>query len=362
MIDLVESKQTLKKAMNIPDEGIAPLPLDWWERRSYKDWKDELFNRALFPLDPRIVALPYGGKYGDDNRMLQDLLYPDRIKPDWELAKKLIRENAPKHLYKFRTVSSHSLQNLRDGTFWLCRAGNFNDPFDCAIVEPVYGAEDYASFFALAEELGIQSMSQNYELGKIDREIYERFEKHRFLTTDAGMELLRQIYEIKTNYWRRRGWIGSLSEANDSILMWSYYADSHKGFCIEYDTLEIYESPNVRHNMYPMNYADPENGWSDSATGLDWLPLYITLRKSSQWKQEKEWRIAFPERVVEGDGNEEGWNLKMPTPTAVYLGGSMDANERKNVIEICQERGIKTYTEKFNYWNMTVDFREDSAT
>lgn len=353
--ELERMKQEIKKAMHVSDEGYAPLPKDWWDKKNFKDWKDELFNKALFPIDPRIQSLPYGCKYGDYNRKLQDLCFPDRLKPDWELAKRLVRENAPKSLYKYRTVNEYSIQNLRDDTLWLTRAEYFNDPFDCATMEYYADADEYAFDIASVEETSIQLMAELYGQGEIDKDVFERSQE-RHLTTDHGMDMLRAIHNKKVNIWRRRGWIGCLSEIKDSILMWSYYANSHKGFCIEYNTLEMYERPGIRHNLYPMNYLELNEAWSDSATGMDWLSMYISLRKSAQWKHEKEWRLLFPERVIEGEGNSRGWNLKMPKPTAVYLGALMEPSERDVICDICNKKYIPVLLEQFNYRSMSIRF------
>jgi hypothetical protein len=34
--------------------------------------------------------------------------------------------------------------------------------------------------------------------------------------------------------WRAVTKVSSSSEVSDSILMWSHYADNHRGFCVEY--------------------------------------------------------------------------------------------------------------------------------
>jgi Protein of unknown function (DUF2971) len=65
--------------------------------------------------------------------------------------------------------------------------------------------------------------------------------------------------------------VGCFSERRDSILMWSHYADHHRGICIEYETrwLSIPEAIGLLH---PVNYHpelfDVTEYFRSVATGL----------------------------------------------------------------------------------------------
>jgi len=42
----------------------------------------------------------------------------------------------PNFLYKYQSLSAHSLAALTNNTIWLAKPTSFNDPFDCAITWP----------------------------------------------------------------------------------------------------------------------------------------------------------------------------------------------------------------------------------
>jgi len=79
----------------------------------------------------------------------------------------------------------------------------------------------------------------------------------------------------------------SLSSKPDSALMWSYYANSHKGMCLGFDTSDkMFQSAHaVRYQRKAPEYR------------LDGPPLAnaeaFVLTKALKWKHEEEWRIIM---------------------------------------------------------------------
>lgn len=99
----------------------------------------------------------------------------------------------------------------------------------------------------------------------------------------------------------------SMSEKNDDILMWSHYADGHKGICVEFQITD--RSPEY---VLPdrVTYQDrlPEiNAYKTSDKEKVRRLLYT---KARHWEYEKEWRIVnmhtrlgvqrFPEGLLTG--------------------------------------------------------------
>ena len=79
--------------------------------------------------------------------------------------------------------------------------------------------------------------------------------------------------------------IVSLSRVWNSTLMWSHYADSHKGVVL---SIEIYEPTLEAH---PMNYV------SRLASPNTWEPIEraraLLLQKHEFWSYEKEYRVII---------------------------------------------------------------------
>ncbi|MCF5657903.1 DUF2971 domain-containing protein [Pseudomonas poae] len=84
-----------------------------------------------------------------------------------------------------------------------------------------------------------------------------------------------------------------LSETYDDLLMWAHYADCHKGFVIEFDSISPFfhqrrsEKDDLRY-LRPVLYKKERP--AITLTNTDMSELFLT--KSEHWKYEKEWRMV----------------------------------------------------------------------
>ena len=95
--------------------------------------------------------------------------------------------------------------------------------------------------------------------------------------------------------------IYSLSEKWNDELLWSHYADSHKGFCIEFNINEIIQNKvkriifpeiiKIRYRKEPPTYS---LSFMENMTYKKLLKILIGT-KSKSWKHEDEIRILFNE-------------------------------------------------------------------
>jgi hypothetical protein len=89
-----------------------------------------------------------------------------------------------------------------------------------------------------------------------------------------------------------------LTTKPDSNLMWSHYANSHKGFCLEWDATEInaekviYQDDIARFEL--MDVLKLDFGLCDKVdVGLKiWDALKVKLK---EWEYESEYRVQFGE-------------------------------------------------------------------
>ena len=82
--------------------------------------------------------------------------------------------------------------------------------------------------------------------------------------------------------------ISCFSEKNDSILMWSHYADSHKGIVLGIDSTKL-------SNVYKVEYVNshikiPLSSISNAKERRDSM-IAIMTSKFENWQSEDEWRI-----------------------------------------------------------------------
>lgn len=194
---------------------------------------------------------------------------------------------APCTFYKYRSLAgdgSRFLQSLLSrNELYLSAPSQFNDPFDCA------ATFDLSCTPKEAEELAERTLARtNFGLTVEDM----RAAKVRFLaqvpTSQASGADERMRIAHDQNMRAAMG-IYSLSARADSPLMWSHYADSHRGLCIGFDSSS--EPFNAAQKVKYSRNRIPVNPFKH---GQEAILTNSILQKSIDWMYEEEWRIAHP--------------------------------------------------------------------
>jgi len=134
--------------------------------------------------------------------------------------------------------------------------------------------------------------------------------------------------ELERRYFERIEDFGlyCLSETCENILMWSHYADNHRGFCLEFGGREPQSSPFQA--VLPIKYQEDRPIVDITVTADDEdTPKIVQLgllTKSLDWKYEKEWRAW--------DGERPGPRvLKAGSLSAVILGARITPEDREKL-------------------------------
>ena len=91
-----------------------------------------------------------------------------------------------------------------------------------------------------------------------------------------------------------------LAERPDSNLMWSHYANSHKGFCLEWDTTNVnaekvtYENNIASFELLDLIKTDYGLSNSDEIAKKVWEALKVKLK---DWAYENEYRVQFGKKM-----------------------------------------------------------------
>ncbi len=80
----------------------------------------------------------------------------------------------------------------------------------------------------------------------------------------------------------------SLTSKRDSVLMWSHYANSHKGFCLEFDT-----SAKPFASARKVQYRETRHSFDVDASPEETATSFL-LAKHKDWEYEDEWRLIAP--------------------------------------------------------------------
>lgn len=295
-------------------------------------WLDQ-FVEMLFPLDVRRLNI--------------------------EGAYLLKHQHLPSSIFKYRRVTECALKNLNEDTVWLADPRSLNDPYDCAHsmdldrmsrdllrrmpshLVAMLPPEKFSS-----EVLAQLSKSTDPEGFLVDTMVsYEATEKREHIK-EAMRDALHALHEdmVRANSENLKGAfkLCSFSERLDSTLMWSHYADYHKGFCIEYDVREFPPSDYRSRFLYPVIYTDrlydatPHLMKGIEHETFNNLHLNLAgLSKAIDWKYEQEWRLLFANGVFK-----EAQAYLMGKPKAVYLGSHIESDNQKRILAICTSRDI----------------------
>ena len=138
----------------------------------------------------------------------------------------------PKVLYKFRHFDDegYHLKILTDNKIFLASPLSFNDPFDCRI--PI-------RYDLCTEPQIVEYLTKVAKLAIPDIiEDDARREAERLCKTIDFSDRERVNTFFKQYYTNNLG-VFSLASDYSNLLLWSHYSDSHKGFCVGFDTRVI---------------------------------------------------------------------------------------------------------------------------
>ena len=158
--------------------------------------------------------------------------------------------------------------------------------------------------------------------------------------------------------------ISCFSLENDSILMWSHYANKHKGSCIEFEindttfrtvdyakAIKSFQLCKALEIVFGNDFLKKQSNCSDESY-YDFL-IEPVFTKAIDWQYEKEVRCAFSSKKMDKrikhiikDG-EELYLLKMPKIKRIYLGCQCEKSfeqivkEKSNGIPILKMSKLK---------------------
>lgn len=201
-------------------------------------------------------------------------------------------------LYRYRSFNENNLQAVENKEMWMSYPEDFNDPFEF--------------------EFDLKLNKSTYDICKNIPGLISNLEKmHRDKIEDFRQQTLKQFA------------LCCFMEDNTSELMWSHYAEGHRGFCVEYD----FSESKFYNFVHPVCYRNLVYALENSDNQDRYFPVMIT--KSSVWSYENEWRVIF-------SGRDHGLHAS-PNIRAIYLGVKVSDKNRQKMIKICKKKSINLY-------------------
>ena len=285
------------------------------------------------------------------------------------------RPAGPSRLYKYCRPTSIDWV-LAQKTLRFTRASDFNDPFELfptmdAYLRPLLTAlaleSRKASHLAAMRELMHELIPSESLRITLEQHLMEQIEDETSETmTDLHNEVASAVHRMKsedrrtfltTMRQRLNDSFGilSLSAVPDDILMWSHYADSHKGFALELDATDaffdqrIFPSDPLRcvrpvsyeHERPPRGLFEQRYWFRSKETATTDLEEYMAgvllLTKSSHWSYEQEWRMIIP--LAGARITDTGAHVLDVPPRCVLrviLGSGMSAVHRERIFALLE--------------------------
>lgn len=236
--------------------------------------------------------------------------------------------------YKYLQFDIHRAEYFENELIRFTQPDDLNDPFECSPQKPTI-----EEFNKLVETL-ISKFPKNIEVEKkIRAEFNEDFLEKLWKETYVNINKDIAIFSLSKNW--------------NNILMWSHYADCHKGFCIgfnsEHDFFKniINERNNTSKTIYEVKYSSKRYK----------IPMIIEERKvsidpfitkSKDWKYEQEIRMIISISLADNVLKKEPYDIclfKVPHSSIneIVLGANMNKESEKIITEFCITKNIKLY-------------------
>ncbi len=229
-------------------------------------------------------------------------------------------------LFKFSKFDGNYTEYQEDlfvrGKLYHSLPVNFNDPFEC---KPHFNWPDKPSQVReIRKHLLKVAMRNGYKRKAAESLVSKNMRKPGFIQETIYKSVQNTFSKVR---------ICSFTTKKENLLFWSHYADSHKGFCVEYDATVLPIS-----YAFKVQYQDeyPEVQYPGPPNALGFKPALI---KSKEWAYEEEYRIIFvPE--AERQPNNDGVSLILNGGEMknVYLGANMTDENKQALVELI-ERG-----------------------
>lgn len=282
---------------------------------------------------------------------------------------KNISHMEPESLYRYRAVNTNNLEALLSDRLYFSEPQYFNDPFDCSFFVDINKARDELINKTNQRQNGEKSYYSQLSKDTVEDLLF----KFDYRDTDNYLATLKYLLDLMGNeinnmkdfpntipfeyiiekihntyFHKIRSNIGvvCLSETKISNLMWSHYADSHKGFVLEYDFDNSFKTE-YSGILFPVIYTDKrcditkqiintmrgiiDDGKIDVLNRMDMIK--ISTYKGNEWGYEKEWRII-------SFNNAPYATIK---PKAIYLGLGMSCTDKAIIHKVIEGKDLRIY-------------------
>jgi len=290
-------------------------------------------------------------------------------------------------LYRFSAFNSLNLDAIANNSFFFSQRDQVNDPLDC---NPPITCPTYSEFRARLKKL-------IGELKNCSDEFIDLFQHEEVI--EATYSPFKDIAQLKGLLTQQADNVGILcfTKEYDNPLMWSHYADGHRGFCIGYDIkyddthmwneINLFDNEcvllrGVEYSSKPIDVvimymallhfmlrnARNSSGFLEfdsaykvlgfeniSKVIFSHLSVFFLSHKHTSWNYENEVRLlAMPRDNRSNSGLKQS---KSSLLRKVYFGAKMPMSQKKTLTKLLSSNGTAFYEGYFSNEKLDVSFR-----
>lgn len=234
----------------------------------------------------------------------------------------------PKYFYKYTKFNSKTKENLRNGQLFYNTPEDFNDPFDCK-AHLNFGDTEMVCLRNFEKF----NSSMNIELSEDAKLVWTSA-----LKSPRNFNLL-YTYSA-SNYIDKYFKITCFSNIFNNDLMWSHYADKHKGIVLKFKKdLNGTLAPNLLPVKYFRKYPiiDIDNIPKEQLISIIYQ---VICSKKKDWKYEMEWRAV-------NTGNNKLQFYNKSELVGIIFGLKTNEETKKEIYELINNSGY-----------VNIDFKE----
>jgi hypothetical protein len=229
----------------------------------------------------------------------------------------------PPVLYKYYEFNEWTEAIFEKNEIYFQSPDCFNDPFDTKIAF-IYEGTEQQRITRLIEFWQAEAAK-----GKSTESLHEEAEacvkagRDIDLISGGSRRLIERI--------RKRFGVFCMTEAKNNLLMWSHYADSHRGFCLGFSTQEEFFGAKRAFPIEKRHYRIERPCINLIAKNYKDQIVDALLIKHKPWEYEAEWRIIDKK----GAGLQE---FPKESLVEVILGCKIDPENRNRIMAWCRAR------------------------
>ena len=232
-------------------------------------------------------------------------------------------------VYKYRSGTNNDLKALENNQYWSSSIEQLNDP--CEAITDTKKVKKILNY--IGQKVGIK-----------DKEDLK-------LINDNTDEVLSMDNKMG---------VYSLSKTPLDELLWAHYANSHKGFCIEYDLDILLKNDGENHiHSFPVLYSNkpPSIGfWDLIRNEQNSMIKKFAFHKSKRWEYEQEHRIVTSKIGL------NSYNHK--ALKSIYFGLKISESVKNQIINLPQLREVNFHQivlEKNSYSFKSVELEIETT-